>query len=101
MKPLATRLIKKQIQKALADAIRTGFEYIDGQLVGVRDRMAEAKASDEGSRREVLAEVGFFHIIFICRDTDSGMTLAVQAQEGRCVVGGVEHGEQFAVQGRG
>ncbi|KAF7359022.1 hypothetical protein MSAN_01242900 [Mycena sanguinolenta] len=56
-KPLATRLIKKQIQKALEDAIRTGFEYIDGQLVGVRDRMAEAKASDEGSRREVLAEL--------------------------------------------
>ncbi|KAJ6500873.1 hypothetical protein C8R45DRAFT_82700 [Mycena sanguinolenta] len=56
-KPLATRLIKKQIQKALADAIRTGFEYIDGQLVGVRDRMAEAKASDDGSRREVLAEL--------------------------------------------
>lgn len=57
-KPLATRLIKKQIQKALQDAIRTGFEYVDGQLVGVRDRMAEAKESDDGSRREVLAEVG-------------------------------------------
>ncbi|KAJ6577803.1 hypothetical protein B0H19DRAFT_569045 [Mycena capillaripes] len=56
-KPLATRLIKRQIKKALADAIRTGFEYVDGQLVGVRDRMAEAKASDDGSRREVLAEL--------------------------------------------
>ncbi|KAF8209441.1 hypothetical protein K438DRAFT_1753781 [Mycena galopus ATCC 62051] len=57
LKPLAMRLIKKQIQNALADAIRTGFEYVDGQLVGVRDRMAEAKASDEGSRKEVLAEL--------------------------------------------
>ncbi|KAJ7765620.1 hypothetical protein B0H16DRAFT_396732 [Mycena metata] len=57
LKPLATRLIKKQIQKALADAIRTGFEYVDGQLVGVRDRMDEAKGSDDGSRREVLAEL--------------------------------------------
>ncbi|KAJ7932810.1 hypothetical protein B0H13DRAFT_2307465 [Mycena leptocephala] len=47
IKPLATRLIKKQIQKALADAIRTSVEYIDVRLVGVRDRMAEAKASDE------------------------------------------------------
>ncbi|KAJ7753393.1 hypothetical protein DFH07DRAFT_886813 [Mycena maculata] len=56
-KPLATRLIKKQIRKALQDAIRTGFEYVDGQLVGVRERMAEAKASEDGSRREVLAEM--------------------------------------------
>ncbi|KAJ7155963.1 hypothetical protein C8R43DRAFT_1125867 [Mycena crocata] len=56
-KPLATRLIKKQIQKALTDAIRTGFEYVDGQLVGVRDRMAEAKESDDGSRQQVLAEI--------------------------------------------
>jgi hypothetical protein len=46
IKPLAMRLIKKQIQKALADAI------IDVRLVGVRDRMAEAKASDDSSRRE-------------------------------------------------
>ncbi|KAJ7490866.1 hypothetical protein FB451DRAFT_1513957 [Mycena latifolia] len=45
-KPLATRLIKTQIQKALADAIRTGFEYVDGQLVGVRDRMAEARGEE-------------------------------------------------------
>ncbi|KAJ7689809.1 hypothetical protein B0H17DRAFT_602201 [Mycena rosella] len=37
-KPLATRLIKGQIRKALEGAIRTGFEYVDGQLVGVRDR---------------------------------------------------------------
>jgi len=56
-KPLATRLIKKQIQKALADAIRTGFEYVDGQLVGVRDRMAEAKGEGGQGRGEVLAEM--------------------------------------------
>ncbi|KAJ6451660.1 hypothetical protein C8R47DRAFT_300002 [Mycena vitilis] len=56
-KPLATRLIKSQIKKALADAIRTGFEYVDGQLVGVRDRMAEAKGSEEGRRRDVLGDM--------------------------------------------
>ncbi|KAJ6630404.1 hypothetical protein B0H10DRAFT_2160322 [Mycena sp. CBHHK59/15] len=56
-KPLATGLVKKQIKKALGDAIRTAFEYADGQLVGVRDRMAEAKAGDEGSRREVVADL--------------------------------------------
>ena len=58
LRPLATGLVKKQIQKALSDALTTGLEYVDGQLVGVRDRMNEAKASDEGSRRKVLQEVG-------------------------------------------
>ncbi|KAF8813295.1 hypothetical protein BYT27DRAFT_7206900 [Phlegmacium glaucopus] len=39
LRPLATGLIKRQIQKAIKDALITGFEYIDGQLVAVRDRM--------------------------------------------------------------
>ncbi|KAF7295850.1 hypothetical protein HMN09_01128400 [Mycena chlorophos] len=41
LKPLATRLIKKQIQKAVADAVTTGFEYLDGQLVRVRSRIGK------------------------------------------------------------
>jgi hypothetical protein len=57
LKPLATGLVKKQIQKAVADAIRTGLEYVDGQLVTVRDRMAEAKASDDQSRRDALRDL--------------------------------------------
>ncbi|THH03681.1 hypothetical protein EW145_g6091 [Phellinidium pouzarii] len=57
LRPLATGLVKKQIQKALRDALTTGLEYVDGQLVGVRDRMNEAKASDEGSRAKVLKDL--------------------------------------------
>ncbi|EJU01188.1 hypothetical protein DACRYDRAFT_116977 [Dacryopinax primogenitus] len=53
LKPLATGLIKKQIAKALQDAIRTGLEYVDGELVGVRDRMGEAKAQDGVTRTDV------------------------------------------------
>jgi len=66
LKPLATGLVKKQIQKAIEDGVRTGLEYVDGQLVGVRDRMAEAKAEEgkEGvearSKMQVLQEVGSF-----------------------------------------
>jgi len=41
LRPLATGLIKKQIQKAIRDALVTGLEYVDGQLVGVRDRIRE------------------------------------------------------------
>ncbi|KAJ7651060.1 hypothetical protein FB45DRAFT_30202 [Roridomyces roridus] len=48
IKPLATRLIKKQIQKALEDAIRTGFEYVDGQLVSVKERANAAKEGGDG-----------------------------------------------------
>ncbi|KAI0245752.1 hypothetical protein BJV78DRAFT_1260530 [Lactifluus subvellereus] len=54
LRPLATALIKKQIQKAAADAITTGMEYVDGQLVAVRDRLNEARASSDSSRTDVL-----------------------------------------------
>ncbi|KAI0765239.1 hypothetical protein C8Q74DRAFT_1039176 [Fomes fomentarius] len=57
LRPLATGLVKKQLQKAIADAVTTGLEYVDGQLVGVRDRMAEAKASEDKSRTQVLQEL--------------------------------------------
>ena len=56
-KPLATCLIKKQIKKAIKDLITTGMEYVDGQLVGVRDRMASAKATEGESRTKVLQDV--------------------------------------------
>jgi hypothetical protein len=57
LRPLATALVKKQICKALKDGIVTALEYVDGQLVGVRDRMREAKADEGRSRTEVLEEV--------------------------------------------
>ncbi|KAI9441014.1 hypothetical protein H4582DRAFT_2074783 [Lactarius indigo] len=54
LRPLASVLIKRQIQKAVADAIKTGMEYVDGQLVSVRDRVDEARASSDSSRTDVL-----------------------------------------------
>jgi hypothetical protein len=57
LKPLATGLVKKQIQKAIADAIQTGMEYIDGQLVTVRDRMESAKVTEGESRTQVLQDM--------------------------------------------
>jgi len=57
LRPLATGLVKKQIQKALQSAITTGLEYIDGQLVGVRERMNQAKASDETTRMQALQDI--------------------------------------------
>jgi hypothetical protein len=57
LKPLATGLVKKQIQKAIAGAIRTGLEYLDGQLVAVRDRMEEAKSKSDITRTQALQEL--------------------------------------------
>ncbi|KII83317.1 hypothetical protein PLICRDRAFT_180576 [Plicaturopsis crispa FD-325 SS-3] len=58
VRPLATGLVKKQIQKAFADAITTGMEYADGQLVGVRDRVKEAgKEGDGKGRMEALQQL--------------------------------------------
>ncbi|KAG6890844.1 hypothetical protein C0992_012483 [Termitomyces sp. T32_za158] len=56
LKPLATGLIKRQIQKAMQDAITTGLEYVDGQLVAVRDKMENAKEEGEG-RGQVLKDL--------------------------------------------
>lgn len=36
LKPLVMGIVKKQIEKVVGDAIRTGFEYVDGVLVSVR-----------------------------------------------------------------
>lgn len=55
--PLVSGLIKKQLQKVVGGAVQTALEYVDGQLVGVRDQMAEAKASEDRSRTQVLKEV--------------------------------------------
>ncbi|KAF9444701.1 hypothetical protein P691DRAFT_763168 [Macrolepiota fuliginosa MF-IS2] len=54
IKPIATRLLKKQIQKVFKDVLTTGLEYLDGQLVSVRDRMESAKAEEGMSRTQVL-----------------------------------------------
>lgn len=69
LKPLATGLVKKQIRKAIEDSVRTGLEYVDGQLVGVRDRMAEAKSEEESggeakTKMQILQEVGVFSSLF-------------------------------------
>ncbi|KAF8122468.1 hypothetical protein EV363DRAFT_1274680 [Boletus edulis] len=57
MKPIATGLVKRQIKKAIAGAIRTGMEYVDGQLVSVRDHMEETKSKDEMHHTQVLHEL--------------------------------------------
>ena len=58
LRPLATGLVKRQIQKAVRDALHTGLEYVDGQLVAVRDRMEMAKKEEDGEgRAEVLKNV--------------------------------------------
>jgi len=57
LKPLASGLIKKQIQKAIQDGLRTALEYVDGQLVGVRDRMEAAKETEGQSRADVLKDI--------------------------------------------
>ncbi|KAG1792741.1 uncharacterized protein HD556DRAFT_1377609 [Suillus plorans] len=56
-KPIMTTVVKSHIQKAVAQAIRTGLEYLDGQIVTVRDRMEETKTNEELSRRQVLEDL--------------------------------------------
>jgi len=84
LRPLATVLIKRKIQKAVADAIKTGMEYVDGQLVSVRDRMPvdEAHASSDSSRTDVLRAA------FQCKKEDVEEPVSVK---------GVDRNSQFKV----
>ena len=66
LKPLATGLVKRQIQKALKDALTTGLEYVDGQLVGVRERMDSAKGGEDEGKIGVLKDVRLFIAFFAC-----------------------------------
>jgi hypothetical protein len=51
----ATNLIKKQIAKAIRDGLETGLSIVDGQLIGVRDRIQEAKKTSADSQEGNLA----------------------------------------------
>ncbi|KAK7458027.1 hypothetical protein VKT23_009935 [Stygiomarasmius scandens] len=58
LKPLATGLVKRQIQKAVGDGLRSSLEWVGEELVTVRERMNEAKANVmEGEAQE---EIGRF-----------------------------------------
>ncbi|KAK0472851.1 hypothetical protein IW261DRAFT_1506212 [Armillaria novae-zelandiae] len=41
LKPLVMGIVKKQIEKVVGDAIQTGFEYVDGVLVSVRQEQQD------------------------------------------------------------
>ncbi|KAH8827080.1 hypothetical protein DL96DRAFT_1605435 [Flagelloscypha sp. PMI_526] len=56
IKPLIAGLIKKQIQNAIADALVTGLQYVDGQLIGVRMRMKEAKLKAKAEAEALAAD---------------------------------------------
>ena len=98
LRPFATGIVKRQVQRALRDAIRTALELVDQQLVRVRDRMQEAKEGEEGSRTQALKEVRILfaiidaHVLFRCthdllqlfkRQTDEASAKAKEKQEKR------------------
>jgi len=71
LRPLATVFPKKQVEMATKDALITGLEYVDGQLVAVRDCIETAKATEGQSRTDVLKDVclasRLFSLFFLVR----------------------------------
>jgi hypothetical protein len=57
LRPLATSLIKKQISKAIEDAIRSGLVQLDGQLVEVKRRLQAAEGDEDTSKTQVIKDV--------------------------------------------
>ncbi|KAE8229396.1 hypothetical protein CF326_g5632 [Tilletia indica] len=56
LRPLATGLIKKQIQKAAEQGIRDGLEKAELQLRDLRDSLESAKANPDGKQLDVLKQ---------------------------------------------
>ncbi|KAK0522256.1 hypothetical protein OC842_006516 [Tilletia horrida] len=56
LRPLATGLIKKQIQKAAEQGIRDGLEKAELQLRDLRDSLEAAKQNPDGKQLDVLKE---------------------------------------------
>ncbi|KAG7443718.1 uncharacterized protein BT62DRAFT_971879 [Guyanagaster necrorhizus] len=54
VKPFVMGVVKKQIQKVVGDAIRTGLEYVDGVLVNVRQEQEEGKKGKVDAIQEVF-----------------------------------------------
>jgi hypothetical protein len=44
-------LVKKQIAKAIRDGIETGLGVVDDQLIGVRDKIEQARTSRKGAEK--------------------------------------------------
>jgi hypothetical protein len=80
LKPLVTGLVKKQIRKAIEDGVRTGLEYVDGQLIAVRDRMAEAK-SEEGKVGESMTKMQILQEMFQRKKEEASSTTSTKARE--------------------
>jgi len=80
LKPLATGLVKKQIRKAIEDSVRTGLEYVDGQLVGVRDRMAEARSEEERGG-ETVTKMQILQEMFQKKKGEASSTASTKPRE--------------------
>jgi len=56
IRPLATGLIKKTIEKAIADGIRSGLEQVNAQLSDIKERLEDASNRDDISRQDVIKD---------------------------------------------
>ncbi|KAG2077942.1 hypothetical protein BDR04DRAFT_1147651 [Suillus decipiens] len=51
-------VVKSHVEKVVAQAIRADLEYLDGQLVTMKDRMEETKTKEKLNSPEVFHDVG-------------------------------------------
>jgi len=56
LRPLASGLIKKQIQKAIEDAIRSGLSQLDQQLLDLKERMDAVEGTDGKTKMDAIKD---------------------------------------------
>jgi len=56
IRPLATGLVKKTIEAAIAGGIRSGLDQVNAQLSDIKERLDDAAGRDDISRRDVIKD---------------------------------------------
>lgn len=83
VRPLVTTIAKKQVAKAIEDAIKGGFERLDSQLVEVNRRVEEAKKEKPDGASSIAQRGSILKSVFVDEPKEEAAQKAENATQDR------------------